>query len=78
MNAENRGVVEFLRRLADLIDGDEAAAEVLIGDDARLSVRMDGKVEYSGTGSEAILIARGPIAGRADALRRVIAQVPTS
>lgn len=65
----------FTRRLADIVEGDEYDPHVFVESDEESRLREDGTVYKTGTGSEAVLIVRGPMQGRKAALRQLLARL---
>lgn len=71
--ATRGNVGAFLRRLADLVEGDEHPVEYQIADDKVHVIDDDGLVTTIETGAEAILILRGPVEGRKEAIGKLLA-----
>lgn len=75
MIQDKASVAAFLRRLADIAEGDESDQDVFIGSDTDSVLRTDGTVGTVATGAEAIMIVRGPAEGREPAVRQLLARV---
>lgn len=67
----------FAQRLSELIAGDEIDPEMSIAPGIIASIDADGRGQYEPTGAEAILIVRGPLAGRIEALKQLLASLET-
>lgn len=75
MTVNRESASAFAHRLGDLIAGDTDAPEVVHAPCFASEIDVKGRCQVEPTGSEAILIVRGPVENRRQAIRNLLAKL---